>query len=171
MEKKYSEKEVEELFEKATREKGAVLALLHFDAHGKDEETVRNSLIDFVDRMTKEKGVVYCKGEIGEVLKKSDESYSTYAEVKVLVASFSDLLNLSLKYGPVAVEILSPSEIRLELDEAHALLLDASRSTQDYVEYIMKKVLKPEDFAKFREQLKYRAEVGKKLMEKSGKLG
>lgn len=63
--KKYSQKELERLIEETTRY-GAVYAYLHFDAHGKDEDTVKHSLVDLVDRITKEQGVLYCVGEVLE---------------------------------------------------------------------------------------------------------
>src|SRR3989344_2722117 len=57
------ERKLEELFKEAVRY-GAVLSLFHFDAHAKEPNAVKDSLVDFVSRMTKEEGVLYCKAEI-----------------------------------------------------------------------------------------------------------
>ncbi len=164
-EKEVTEGELDELFDKASKE-GAVLALVHFDAHGPDEKTVRDLLVDIVSRLTKEQGVLYCKGEIEESIS-TQELYSSCAEAKIMTESFQDLLNLSLKYTPIAVEILKPREIRLTLEEAQSCLLDASQTSQDYTNYVLQKVLPPEELAKFNEKLKRHAEIGAKLVEKA----
>ncbi len=165
--KEVSEAELDALFEKAAKE-GAVLALLHFDAHGPDEKTVRDLLVDSVSRLTKEPGVIYCKGEIEESIQ-SQELYSSCAEVKVMAESFQDILNVCLKYTPIAAEILKPNEIRLSLEEAQSCLLDASQTSQDYTNYVLQKVLPPEELQKFNEKLKRHAEIGAKLVEKAHK--
>ncbi len=61
--KAYSQGELDELFVRAT-ERGAVLALLHFDSHGPDAASVRASLVDHLTRLSQEKGLLYCKGEV-----------------------------------------------------------------------------------------------------------
>lgn len=175
MEKQYTPQELQRLIVETTRH-GAVYATLFFDAHGKSEENVKNTLIDFVDRLSKQKGVLYCVGEIlppySREQKPGDEAtkvFSTSSEVKLLAENFGVLLNVCLRYAPVGVEIVEPREIRLPLEEAHSVLLDASQSTQEYSAYILKKVLKPEDFKEMEEKLARRAELGKQLLEKQAK--
>ncbi|MFA6048778.1 MAG: hypothetical protein WC792_02420 [Candidatus Micrarchaeia archaeon] len=165
--KEYSESELDALFDKAAKE-GAVLALLHFDAHGADEKTVRDLLVDLVSRLTKERGVLYCKGEIEESIA-TEKLYSSCAEVKMMAETFQDLLNLSLRYTPIAIEILKPREIRLSLEDAQSCLLDAAQTSQDYTNYVLQKVLPPEELAKFNDKLKRHAEIGAKLVEKAHK--
>lgn len=160
-----SEEELEELFEKACRQ-GAVLCMLHFDAHGPDKKAVEDSLVGFVARLTKERGVLYCKGEVEEAIE-SEQLYSSCTEVKVLTESYEDLLNVALRYGPIAVEILQPQKgITLNTEEAQGCLLDASQVAQDYTNYVMEKLMKKDDFEKFQENLKRRAEFGAHLREK-----
>ncbi len=78
-EKQYSEQELERLFAEAGK-KGAILALLHFDAYGKDKEVIQGALIDLVSRVTKEPGVIYCRGEVEEVLEKEVPASEGVAE-------------------------------------------------------------------------------------------
>ena len=165
LEKNYSQKDVEKLIEDATKV-GAVRAVLYFDAQGTDKEALQNSLVEFIGRLTKEKGVLYCSGEIAGAVESKEGNYSTYSEVQILTKNFSALHNIALTYGPVSVEIIKPVEIKLNLDEAQAVLLDASQTSHDFVKYIMEKTLKPEDKAKYAERLKRRAEIGKELLEK-----
>ncbi len=163
--KKYSEADLEGLFEKAVQ-RGAVLAILHFDAHGKDAEAVKNSLVEFVGRLSKEKGIIYCRGEV-EAAIESGDLYSSCAEVKTLAETFNDLVSVSLKYGPIAVELLKPEKIVLPLDEAQNLLVDASMVSQEYAKFIYEKTLKGEELDRFHKQLAARAEFGKKLLKKN----
>ena len=175
MEKQYSAQEVERLIVETTRH-GAVYASLYFDAHGKSEDAVKNTLIDFVDRLSKEKGVLYCVGEILPPISREQKEggeetkiFSTSSEVKVLAENFVVLLNICLRFAPVGAQINAPAEIRLPLEEAQSVLLDASQSTQEYSAYILKKVLKPEEFKEVEEKLARRAELGKQLLEKQKK--
>jgi len=166
-EEKVSEEELEELFEKACKE-GAVLTLLHFDAHGPDKKAVEDSLIEFVARLTKERGVLYCRGEVEEAIER-ETLYSSCTEVKMLAETFQDLLNVVLRYGPIAVEIIEPKKIELSVESAQSCLLDASQVAQDYSNYIMERLMKKEDFEKFQEHLKRRAEFGSRLKENATK--
>ncbi len=176
--KTYSKEDLEKLIGETTKH-GAIYATLYFDAHGKTEELVRNSLIDFIDRLSKERGVLYCVGEIlppyarekppAEDGSESAPSYSTSSEVKVLADSFATMLHVCFRYAPVGVEIISPQEVRLGLDQSHLALLDASNASQEFSEYLFRHVLKPEDIHVLDEQLVRRAELGKKLAEKAEK--
>jgi len=169
--KKYEdveEDELEELIGKACK-RGAVYAVMHFDAHGSDEKAVKDSLVDFISRLTNEKGVVYCKGEIEPALEK-DGMHSSCAEVKVLGAHFNALLNLALKYGPIAVEILQPKELKLDVQEAQSLLLDASQATQEYSQYILEKTLSEDDLRALQQRVKRRAELGERFRKRAEEL-
>ena len=165
-----SEEDLEELFEQAARH-GAVLSLLYFDAHGPSKQGVENSLIDFIGKLSQERGVLYCKGEIDSALEREEQgegltkamTYSCSTRVRVLAENFSTLLNLSLKYGPLAVEIELPHEIHLSLEEAQSLLLDASQSTQDYVQFILEKTMKQDEKDRLQEHLRKRAEIAEGL--------
>ncbi len=166
-----SEDELEELFEESVRH-GAILSSMYFDAHGPSKEGIQNSLIDFVAKLTKENGVLYCKGEIEPAIGMEEKgedgltkglTFSCSTHVRLLAQDFSSLLGLCLRYGPLAVEIELPHEVRLSLDEAQSVLLDASQSTQDYVQYIMSKTMKEEEKQRLQEHLRRRAEIAEQL--------
>ncbi len=163
------EKKLEDLFKQAVQ-RGAVLALYHFDAHGKDPEAVKNTLIEFVSRLSAEQGVLYCKGEIEAAIER-EGMFSCASEVKILAENLNVLLNLALRYGPIAIEVLEPPEIRLDVQEIQNLLLDASQTSQDYANYILEKLMKPEDYVVLQQKLARRAELGKQLKEKHEKNG
>lgn len=173
-EQKYTERDLKALIEETTRH-GAIHAMMYFDAHGRDADAVKGSLVEFVSVLTGEKGVLYCKGEVLEPFKRTlpmadenatpEEGYSTSAQVEVLAESFNKMVDICLRFGPVGVDVMDPQQIRLSLEEAHALLLDASQYSQDYTAYILKNVLKGEELEKMQARLKERAEIGKKLLD------
>ena len=148
---------------------GGVEAMLYFDVHGNSKEMVHNSMVAFVGKLSKETGVVYAFGKIPEV-EFINEMWTTSAEVTVIMRSFEELVDLSFKYSPIGVEILQPSEIHLSLNEAQKVLLNAANSSQEFSNYIMEKVLKPSELAEYRQKLERKAELGKRLMEKSSKV-
>jgi len=172
LEKKLTEKDLERAMEEAAKY-GAVHALLYFDAHSKDEEALKAALVDFVSRLSGQPGVLYCKGEILEAIKQKkeeqegDEEFTSSAKVDIVADHFNTLLNICLRFAPMAVEILSPAAIILKGDEAQAVLLDASRTAQDFADVIYSKLMKPEDYRKFQENLRARVETGKALLEKA----
>jgi len=150
--------------------RGGVYAVFHFDAHGKDEESIRNSLVDFVSRLTKEEGVVFGEGRVEEALKKEDESlYSAIAEVTLFAKNFRSLLMLALKYGPVAVEVIKPEKMTLENEDLQGLLVDASLASQQFSTHILEKTMKPEDLEEFKKKMEARAELGRKAREKAAR--
>ncbi len=169
--KNYTENDVDKLIEETTKH-GAVYCEMYFDAHGENENEVQAGLVEFISRISKEKGVIYCKGQVLEVFSRPVNEvtvYSTSAQAKILCENFNKLHDLCLRYSPVGVDIILPTTIKLSLEQAHSLLLDASTSTTEYSRMILQRISKPEDLAKSQESFKRRAEIGKKLIEK-GKL-
>ncbi|MFH1056944.1 MAG: hypothetical protein V1717_04080 [Candidatus Micrarchaeota archaeon] len=160
------ERKLEPMFKEAIGF-GAVRVVFHFDAHGKEENTVKDSLVDFVSRLTKEEGVLYCKGEIDEVVGSESEGFSSNAEVKLLTDSFSTLLRMALRYGPVGVEIIQPTELKLNTQEMQDLLLSASEISKQYAAYVVEKVWGKEELEKYKERIAKQLEEARKLREKA----
>jgi hypothetical protein len=164
--KKYTQRELEELIEKTTG-KGAVYVELFFDAHGKDAEEVQAALVEFVSRLTKEKGVIYCVGKIMEPysqLVSGSTTFSTSAQVMLLAENFNKLHDVCIRYSPVGLQLLSPKRITLSLEEAHSLLLDDSANSTELSRILLQRVLKPEQYAKEEERFKRKADLGRKLL-------
>ncbi|MCX6777719.1 MAG: hypothetical protein NT157_02430 [Candidatus Micrarchaeota archaeon] len=157
------EEKVRHITEKILKN-GGVLSLVYFDVHAKSEEVVKSTLVDLIARLLKEPGVVYAVGEIKETIE-SDGTFSTSSEVKVLTGDFASLSRLSARYSPIAVEILEPHEVRLTLGEAQNLLLSISETSQEFADYVVKKVLKGKDLEELNRKLAARSALGKKLLE------
>ncbi|MDO8554866.1 MAG: hypothetical protein Q7S22_08705 [Candidatus Micrarchaeota archaeon] len=154
---------------KDTLAKGGVLVVLYFDLHGNTKELLQNLGTGFVDRMLKEPGVIFALGEIEEPIEERG-IHSTSIEIKVLTTSFLALMNICALYSPFSLEILKPSEIHLSIENAHELLISVGSTTMDYKKYIIQNISKPEDVAKYKQAMQNKADVGKRLLEKKGKV-
>ena len=155
---------------KETVKEGGVFAVLYFDMHSPEPEKLKQIATEFVGRITNEPGVLYAQGEIQEPVKGEDEIYSTNAEVHVLTQSLTSLLGISMRYGPIGVEILRPdNQLKLSLGEAHDILLLAAQNSFEFSRFIMNKVASPEDKEKFNKDAERRAEMGKRLLERKEK--
>lgn len=161
MEKKRS---VSEITDEAVAD-GGYLALVYFDLHAKTADGVKNLMVGFIGRLTKEPGVIYAVGEIDQPLEKGGV-FSTWSEVKLLARDFSTLVKISSQYSPIGIEIIRPGRVSLDLGEAQGLLLDISQTSQNFTRLIMDRVLSKEEVAEYQKKMEARAELGKKLLEK-----
>ncbi len=159
-----AQKSVDEITNNAIRE-GGILTLLYFDLHGNSKATVRDIMVGFVGKLSKEKGVIYALGEIDEPMV-DGELFSTSAEVKLLVQDFVTLVNLCSRYAPIGIEILRPYELKLPLSQVQAALLNVSSVTSEFTSMYMEKMMTPEEKQEYGRKIRHRMEIGKKLMEK-----
>jgi len=159
---------VEEVTE-AALEKGGVLAILYFDAHGNTIDEVEGLLVDMSQKLSQEKGVVYAVSEIERALEMEDKFFSSGAKVKILTDSFTSLVRVCGLYGPMGVEVMKPDELRLRPREAHDILFTVAEMSHEFTAMMMTKIMKPEERVAFSEKMKRRAEMGKKLMDESQK--
>ena len=162
-------KEVEKVT-KDTVANGGVLAMLYFDIHAKTKEIVQELGTGFINSVIQKPGVVFALGEIDEPIGGEEgKNWSASIQLKVLTRDFSSLAAICMANSPYSVEILRPDEIRLTLDQAHNLLGTMSATTAEYKRYILTKLSKPDELARLQENLRVRAEMGKKILNKDKK--
>ncbi|MEW6748239.1 MAG: hypothetical protein AB1295_00845 [Candidatus Micrarchaeota archaeon] len=160
--------DVEKLTKK-TVDDGGVLAMLYFDVHAKSEDLVKEIATGFVNTLIQKQGVVYALGEIDAPAGGGEgKNWSTSISVKILAKDFAVLAGICMAHSPYTVEILRPDEVRLPLSVAHELLSVMAATTAEYKRYILTKVSTPEEVLQLQENLKKRAEMGKKLLKKEG---
>jgi hypothetical protein len=156
--------------EKVTKDtiaNGGVLAMLYFDVHAATKELVQELGTGFVGSLIEKPGVVYAMGEIDEPIGgEKDKNWSSSVAVKILTVNFPALTAICMAHSPFSVEILRPDEIRLPLNQAHDLLGTVSAASAEYKRFILSKVAKPDELAQMQENLKRRADMGKKILEK-----
>jgi hypothetical protein len=146
---------------------GGMLVKFYFDIQNEDKEKLQPLLVDLInERLLKEPGVIYCYGTIEEPIKK-DKYYITSASVNVLFGSIKSLVPIVFKYAPIGVEVLKPQkEIKLNLWDLQAMLMDIAQMSTEYSRYILEKVLSPDDIKMITQEMENRKELGKKLIEK-----
>ncbi len=156
-----NEAQLKQLISEACQ-RGAMHAKLFVDAHGPDKKATEDVLIDLINQVTKEKGVLYCKGEIESSIE-ANELYTAFSEIEVVTANFNTLVNLALRYAPAGVEILEPDNLSLSMKECQDILLDASQSSQMYSKFILENSMNEAQKVDFAERIKRKAEYGAKL--------
>ena len=159
---------IEQLTNK-TIEEGGVLSLLYFDVIGKDKEKVEQLLVDLVTRLNSEKGVLYCVGDIQRAMELESKDFSAAAKVTILTKNFAVLSKICDNFGPIGLEILKPSEIRMTVADAQSVILDHVFQTSSLLREIVEKTMTPEERSKLGKILQARAERGKEVMSKGGK--
>ena len=159
-------KSVDEITDEAIKG-GGYLAKVYFDLHAKSAEEVKNIMVGFIAKLTKEPGVIYAVGEIDKPVGK-DGLFSTWAQVKLLAQDFTTLVKIATQYSPIGFEILRPGEVRLSLGEAQGALLDISQTSLNFTRMIMERMLSKEEKEEYQKKMQQRAELGKALLEKKG---
>ena len=159
------QKSVDQITDNAISD-GGYLALVYFDLHAKTADEVKNIMVGFIGKLTREKGVIYAVGEIDSPMEK-EGLFSTWAEVKLLASDFATLVRVAAQYSPIGVEILRPDKVELALGDAQGVLLDVSQTSQNFTRMIMERMLSKEEVESYRAKMSSRAELGKKLLEKS----
>ncbi|MFH1447671.1 MAG: hypothetical protein ABIG39_02305 [Candidatus Micrarchaeota archaeon] len=155
-------KSVEKLTDDTINE-GGVLSLLYFDIHGKSKEQIKNTMVDFIRKLTTEEGVVYAIGEIKDTIEE-ESGFTTSAEVKILTNDFMTLVNVGFRYGPIGVEIMKPNTVNLTLREAQDVILTAAQTSHEFSTYVVEKLMSDDEKKDLNKKLQRRAELGKSLV-------
>ncbi|MCX6695328.1 MAG: hypothetical protein NTU61_03445 [Candidatus Altiarchaeota archaeon] len=146
-EKKYNEEvDVEEKLSE-----GGILAKMFIEVQGNDKNMAKKAL----EKTVKENLLKEPKASVLEVRmfdlqkyetdKKKDKGYfSGVAEVKIVADNFPSFVNVVMRYGPTAIEITNPDEVRLDYEQMHALVSDVSALAQVYSNKIMTMLKDPE---------------------------
>jgi len=148
---------------------GGVLVMLYFDIHANTKEAVQELGTGFVNILIQKQGVVYAMGEIDEPVGGSDgKNWSSSVAVKMLTIDFTTLAAICMTHSPFNIEILRPDEITMPLSQAHDLLGTISATCAEYKKHILTKIATPGELAQLQENLKRRAEMGKKILGRTG---
>lgn len=158
--------EMEEVTQKALAN-GGILANLYFDMQNDKEDALQPLLTELInDKLLKSTGVIYCFGSI-EAPIKVEHLYSTTSVVTILFKDLAAMISVIFNFAPAGIELLKPEgEYRIRTADLQSVLLQLSQVSMDYSEFILKKVLKPEDIESITNNLKMREELGRKMLEK-----
>ncbi len=159
--------EVDKLTER-TVDEGGVLALLYFDLHGTDKDTLVHLSTGLVQKVLTQEGVVFARGEIDEPME-DNKLFSTSLELRVLTKDVTTLAQLCADFSPFSLELLEPQEFKIPVPHMQDLFMFVSSYSHDYKKYILQKMSSPEKGAEYAKSLHARAELGKKLLENKKK--
>ena len=153
---------------KDTIKNGGIQAMLYFDIHAKTKEAVQDLGRGFINTIIHKPGVVYALGEIDEPIGGEEgKNFSSSISLKLLTKDFNTLGLICMAHSPFTVEILKPEEIKLSISQTQELLSNMSATTAEYKKIIVTKLSSKEEIMQMQEDLKTRAEMGKKMSEKS----
>ncbi len=68
---------------------------------------------------------------------KDTNNYTQFFNVDVSVPEFSDIVYLIVQYGPSSVELLEPTEVKLDLCETQEVLNEIASAVHYYVSFIL----------------------------------
>ncbi len=158
--------EVDETTDRVVQ-RGGLLVRLYFDVHSERQSDLQAILADMINnRLLKADGVKYCFGSIDEPIN-TNGVYATSAIVTALLDNLEHLIGVVFTFAPAAVEVIKPAErYSIAPGELQSALITLSGISAGYSEYILKRVMKPEDYERIRGDIKAREELGKRIMAK-----
>ena len=119
---------------------GAILSRLFIEIQGNDKEAAEKALQRIIfSSLASEKNTSLLNVKLYEIkeLGEKEKTYSGVVEVKALFSNFRWFVNTIFRYGPSAIEIISPESYNLQLEEMQSLIADVSGFSQSFSSQIM----------------------------------
>jgi len=66
------------------------------------------------------------------------------AEIRLVADDFPSFVNIVMRYGPTAIEIITPEEVHLDYEQMHTLVSNVSAMAQVYSNKILTMLKDPE---------------------------
>jgi len=100
-----------------------------------DEKALEKEM-EVLEKKLKNEKYAILKFEKSDIAKEKD-NYTQFFNVDVSVPEFSDIVYLIIQYGPSSVELLEPTEVRLDLTQAQEVLNEIASAVHYYVSFIL----------------------------------
>ena len=97
-------------------------ALLVIELMGRPAEHVEKTLNDLIDRLGNEKGVELVKRNIHPAKPTENNLFISFAELEALFLDIHSLLSMSFAYMPSHVEVIEPSSLSINLNDANSII-------------------------------------------------
>ncbi len=107
---------------------GWVRVWFAFEALAVGEDVTKKALENLLEKLETDQRVKVYKKEFSQVkrvenpLPEIKEGFSVVAEVEIIVKKFDELVQIVMEYGPSAVEILEPKELKLNIGDCQNVL-------------------------------------------------
>jgi hypothetical protein len=134
---------------------GGVLSRVYLEVQGNNREAAKKALEATVfNKMANEPDFYVLEVRMFDLVKQEDsEKYSGVIEIKSVARDFRNFLSVIMRYGPSAIEILSPEEITLKSDEMHSIVADVSDFAQSYFTHLFSMLKDEERVALYQKML------------------
>jgi hypothetical protein len=118
---------------------GCLHARMFLEVQGNDKEACKNALERTVfDSLVAEENVTVLNVKFYELQKDAkDEFFSGVVEIDLLFRDFRWFVNVTMRYGPSAIEIIEPHHVKINLDEMQSILADVSELSQTFSSQIL----------------------------------
>jgi hypothetical protein len=129
---------------------GGVYARMYISVQGNDMGAVKKALDNTIEtRLNAEPSITLLEVKLYDILKekaktKGEKFFSGVAEAVVVADDFRWFMNMILRYGPSAIEIMEPSEVKLSSDDMHAIVADSADFAHVYSQQIISMLKDPE---------------------------
>jgi hypothetical protein len=118
-----------------------ITAIIVLEMLGKPAEYLKETLNQFIERMSLEKGLKILKRKVNEPCRiDTADLLSSFAEVEIEFDNLQLLLNMIFTYMPSHIEVVSPESISLKNFEFNNLCNDLTRRLLEY-DAIAKKMI------------------------------
>jgi len=131
-------------------DEGGILATLYIGVQGNDQEAAKAALDNTLfNKLANEENVNLLEINVFDIVeektkKKGEKFFSGVAEVKLVADDFRWFLNIILRYGPSAVEIVEPAEAKLDAEQMHSIVASVSDFVHMYSQQIIAMLKDPE---------------------------
>ena len=131
-------------------DEGGVLAKLYIGVQGNDLAAAKNALETTIyTKMDAEANIYLLEAKMFDIMKekgkkKGEKIFSGVAEVTLVAEDFRWLVNTILKFGPAAIEIIEPTNVKLNAEQMHALVADVTDFVHMYSQQIIAMFKDPE---------------------------
>ncbi len=125
---------------------GAVLGKIYLGVQGNDMDAAKDALEKTVhERLMSENHIKVTEIKMYDIIKDGKEdNFSGVSEIELLADEYRWFINTVLRYGPSAVEILEPAEIKLNAEQMHSIVADAADFSHIYSQQMIQMLKDPE---------------------------
>ena len=133
---------------------GCMHARLFMEVQGNDKDACQKALERTVfDSLVEEDSVTVLNVKFYELKQDAKEGFfSGVVEIDLLFRDFRWFVNVVMRYGPSAIELIEPHNVKLNLDEMQSILADVSELSQTFSSQILA-LLKDEERKKIYSQV------------------
>ena len=112
---------------------GWLRALVIFEVVAVNEEATKKAIELHLKKLENDERVKVYKKDLSEIVKvekptpRVDVGYSVHSEVEIIASSLDKLMQITIEYGPSAIELLEPKKMEVPLNDAQGMLNSVSQ--------------------------------------------